>query len=170
MPSTRPQARSSQSTFFLRIGPTGEEFRGEIFPFAVRELAYFKTAAALHHTKEDSLFICREIGPDEQLKVLPAKTPVELLELFEAFVPMEDRIDGFQSPILVENDAAAEKLWPVKDYAFVVQEIESLSCSAQEEVERMEREAGQRGKIDELMVAGEALCQVLLWDIGKGLV
>ncbi len=36
---------------------------------------------------------------------------------------MEYRIDWFQGPILVENDAAAEKPWPIKDDAVVVQKI-----------------------------------------------
>ena len=48
---------------------------------------------------------------------------VEFLELFEAFVSMEDRVNRHQRPILVENNAASEKPWPVKDDAIVVQEI-----------------------------------------------
>ena len=76
---------------FLRIGPFGQKFRGKIFPFVVREFSDFKAdSAALHHAKKGVLVIYRVVRPDEQLKILPAKTSVEFLELFEAFVPMKD--------------------------------------------------------------------------------
>src|ERR1700732_1559250 len=96
---------------------------GAIYSHSLLESSRTLKQMPHHHAKESVLFGRRVARPDEQLKILPAKTPVEFLELFKAFVPMEDRVDGLQRPILVEDDAAAEMPWPVKDDAVVVQEI-----------------------------------------------
>ena len=53
----------------------------------------------------------------------PTKAPVAP-EQRQDLLPVEEGVDGFQRPILVEDDAIAEESGPVEYDAVVVQEIE----------------------------------------------
>jgi hypothetical protein len=79
--------------------------------------------AVLHHAQKDGLFLGRVIRPDEQLKILPAKTSVAS-EQWQNLFPVEEGVDCLQSPILVEDDAIAKESGSVEYHAIVVQEIE----------------------------------------------
>jgi hypothetical protein len=62
---------------FLGARPFGEEFRGEIAPFAVHGFSQPKAdAAALHHAQKDFLFLGRVARPYERFEIGPTKALV----------------------------------------------------------------------------------------------
>ena len=86
--------------------------------------SHFKAdAAALHHAEKDLLFLGRVVRPDKRFEIGPTKAPVAS-EQRQDLLSVEEGVDGFQRPILVEDDAIAKESRPVEDDAVVVQEIE----------------------------------------------
>jgi hypothetical protein len=63
-------------------------------------------AAALHHAQEDFLLLGRVV-PYQRFEIGPTKAPVAP-EQRQYFVPVEERVDGFQGPVLVEDDEEVE--------------------------------------------------------------
>ena len=55
-------------------------------------------------------------------EINPTKAPVTS-EQRQYFLPVEKNVNGFQRPILIEDDAVAEESGPIEDHA-VMQEIE----------------------------------------------
>ena len=61
----------------LSVGPFGEKFRGDVFPFAVREFSHAKAdAAVFHHPEKDLLLLGRVFRPDKRFEIGPIKAPV----------------------------------------------------------------------------------------------
>jgi hypothetical protein len=55
----------------------------------------------------------RVVRPDEHLKIFPTKAPVAT-EQRQNLLSVEERVDGFQGSILVEDDLILEQPGPVK--------------------------------------------------------
>ena len=54
------------------------------------------------------------------LEINPTKAPVTS-EQRQYFLPVEKNVNGFQRPILIEDDAVAEESGPIEDHAVVMQ-------------------------------------------------
>ena len=57
--------------------------------------------------------------PDEHFEIGPAKAPVAP-EQWQGFLSIEERVDGFQRLILVEDDLILEQPGPVKQDSVVM--------------------------------------------------